>query len=67
MGRKAAHHYTVRPRAAKRPINLKWDQRPRSGPSVFNAAKGRKGAHHCINPVFGKHPEFGEFTLFLKF
>ena len=31
----------------------------------FNAAKGRKGAHHCINLVFGKHPEFGEFTLYL--
>ena len=61
MGRKAAQHCIVRPRAAKWPINLWWDQRLQSDPPVCNAAKGRKVAHNC---VFGKHPEFAEFTLY---
>ena len=40
--------------AAKRPIDLKWNQRPQSGPSVCNAAKGRKVAHHYVDrPISG--------------
>ena len=48
-GRFAALHFIMGRRAAKRPINLQWEKRPRSGPSVCNAAKGRKVAHHCVD------------------
>ena len=43
MGRKAAHQFVMRPKAAK------W---------LIIVQKG-------LYPVFGKHPEFGEFTLFI--
>ena len=52
---------------------------PLSGSSIYNGTKGRKVAHQFVMrpkaakrlfivlrvlyPVFGKHPEFGEFTL----
>ena len=50
---------------------------PQTDPSIYNGAKDSKAAHHCvmrpkaetwliINPVFGKHPEFGEFTLYVS-
>ena len=39
---------------------------PQSGPSMSNAGKGHKMAHHCVEaPIFGKHPEFSEFTLII--
>ena len=66
MGCKAAHKYTRWLRAVKRP-------------SDYKGTKGRKAAHQFVilpkgakwliillrglYPVFGKHPEFGEFTL----
>ena len=46
---------------------------PQSGPPLYSKPKGRKAVHlfvirlkaakWVIIPVFGKHPEFGEFTL----
>ena len=40
--------------AAKRTINLYWDQKPQSCPSVCNAAKGRKVDHHFVErPISG--------------
>ena len=54
MGHKAAHHWLVGPWAAKWPMSLYWGERPQSGPSMLNAAKGRKGAHHCEEkPISG--------------
>ena len=50
-----------------------------AGPTIYNVTKGRKAAHQFVMrpkatkwllivlrglyPVFGKHPELGEFTL----
>ena len=52
---------------------------PRSGPLLYSKAKGREAAHQFVmgpkavkwliivlrglNPVFGKHPGLGQFTL----
>ena len=54
-----------------------------SGPSIYNGTKGCKAARQfvaqpnaakwliivqkCLYPVFGKHPEFGEFTLYMMY
>ena len=53
-GPQSGPHCIVRPSAAKWPINLWWDQKPQSNPSVCNAANGRKVAHRCAErPISG--------------
>ena len=65
--------------AAKRPIIVQCGHGLLSGPSVYNGAKGRKAAVHCVMrpkaakwliivqrslfPVFSTLPKLGAFTL----
>ena len=66
--------------AAKRPTTIQLGQGPQSGPSIYNGTKGRKAVYQFLmrpkaakgliivlrglNLVFGKHPEYGKFTLY---